>query len=120
MTRRKFHEVSVTPYTLPVYERDVTIVCAVADLVVNLPPAGAGTKGNKVTMTVKTISGGTGASFSPVSSDKIQGTGITAADNKDLINSGATDAVGDTLTLVCDGADGWWITSKIGTWAREA
>ncbi len=119
MTRRKYHTIA-TSYTVPAYERDVTLVASAVDLVVSLPPAGAGTKGNRVTLVAGVASTITGASLSPATADKIQGTGITAADNKDLINTAATDAVGDAATLVCDGVDGWWIENLIGTWAREA
>jgi hypothetical protein len=58
--------------------------------------------------------------ISPNSSDKIQGAGLSAADNKDLINTKATAQVGDEVTLVGDGGDGWIIQSQIGIWAREA
>lgn len=91
-----------------------------ADVVYTLPAADASTKGCFYKFVTLTVSGGTGVSISPAAADKIQGTGLTAADNKDLINSGATDAVGDAVTLVCDGVDGYIVTEIIGTWAREA
>jgi hypothetical protein len=28
----------------------------------------------------------------------------------------SADDEGETLTLVCDGANGWFVTSKVGTW----
>lgn len=56
---------------------------------------------------------------SPNASDKIQGKGITAADNKDYINTAATNAVGDLITIVGDGTDGWWVLDERGTWGRE-
>jgi hypothetical protein len=64
--------------------------------------------------------GGAGHSVSPVSADKIIGNGFTAADNKDAICSAASDRIGDALTLVGDGVDGYFIESVVGTWAREA
>ena len=118
MTRRKQRTTAVS-ISLAAYERDVSVVCSAADLVVSLPPASQGTRGNRVTVLTGAASTGTGTSISPATGDKIQGTGITAADNKDLINTAATDAVGDAATLVCDGVDGWWIENLIGTWARE-
>ena len=119
MTRRKQHTTAVS-LSIPAYERDVSVVATAVDLVISLPPAGRGTRGNRITVVAGVASTVTGLSLSPASADKIQGTGITAADNKDLINTAATDAVGDSLTVVCDGVDGWWIEGKIGTWAREA
>lgn len=120
MPRAKVIRATATPITLTARDRDVTVVAAVADLVINLPPAGRGTKGNIVRVEVETLSTGTGCSLSPTSVDQIHGTGITAADNKDLINTAATDAVGDAAELVCDGDQGWRITNLVGTWARQA
>lgn len=57
---------------------------------------------------------------SPAAADKIQGNGFTAADNKDALNTKDTSQVGDEITLVGDGVDGWNIQECIGTWAREA
>lgn len=119
MSRNRQHTTAVS-MSIPTYERDVTVVATAVDLVISLPPAGSGTKGNTVRVVAGIASTVTGLSLSPAASDKIQGTGITAADDKDLINTAATDAVGDCLEVVCDGVDGWWITGKIGTWARQA
>lgn len=55
----------------------------------------------------------------PVAADKIMGKGITAADDKDYVNTGGTNAVGDLITIVGDGEDGWWVVAERGTWARE-
>jgi len=69
---------------------------------------------------------GTGANgslavtISPAAADKISGNGLTPADNKDLINTKATAQVGDEVTLVGDGVDGWVIQNIVGTWARES
>lgn len=92
-------------------------VANAVDLVITLPATVAGLM---ITAVVETASATTGLSLSPNASDKIMGTGITAADDKDLINTAATDAVGDSVTLIGDGVDGWWIVNLIGTWAREA
>jgi hypothetical protein len=53
---------------------------------------------------------------SPQAADKIFATGITAADDKDLINS--TSTVGAMADFVGDGADGWF-ARVTGTWTRE-
>ncbi len=60
-----------------------------------------------------------GLSISPNASDKIQGAGLTAADNKDIVNTKATAKKGDRVVLVGDGVDGWFIQQIVGTWARE-
>lgn len=65
-------------------------------------------------------SGGVLAAVSPNASDKIQGLAFTAADNKDALNTKATSQVGDQITLVGDGIDGYNIQSAKGVWAREA
>lgn len=63
---------------------------------------------------------GAGLSISPAAADAIHGNGLTSVDNKDLINTGATDREGDMVELVADGVDGWFIVSVNGTWAKEA
>lgn len=92
-----------------------------ADLVCTLPAAAAGTAGVTYTFFLPTagLSTGTGFSISPAAADFICSAGLTAVDNKDLINSGATDTIGDGATIVCDGVDGWYVTSLRGTWAKE-
>jgi len=69
-------------------------------------PAGAVADGS-VTVTI-----------SPNASDKIMGNGFTAADNKDIVNT--LGKVGDYVTLVADGVDGWYVQEIAGTWTREA
>lgn len=107
-------------YTVTEKDHLKTFISGAADLVYTLPPANTRTAGLRVSFFTSTLSTTTGVSISPASVDKIQGKGITAADNKDLINTAATDAVGDIVTLECDGVDGWFIVNMLGTWAREA
>lgn len=64
--------------------------------------------------------GTVGFSVSPNSADKIMGNGYTSTDNKDAINTKATAKVGDELTLVGDGVNGWFVARVVGTWDREA
>lgn len=90
------------------------------DIVVTLPPVDAGMVGVTYKFITVTLSASTGYSISPNASDRIQGKGITAADNKDIINTAATDAIGDMLEVVCDSTDGWTISGLLGTWSREA
>ena len=69
---------------------------------------------------------GTGSDFSclvtvaPNASDKIQGLGFTAADNKAALNTKATARVGDEIQLVGDGVDGYNVVRAKGVWARAA
>ncbi len=51
--------------------------------------------------------------------DYIRGNGLTSVD-KDLICTGATDRLGDSVRIYCDGVDGWVIESIIGAWSKEA
>ncbi len=56
----------------------------------------------------------------PNASDKISGLGFTAADNKAALNTKVTARVGDQITLLSDGVDGWTVVSARGVWARAA
>lgn len=58
--------------------------------------------------------------LAPNASDKIQGVGISALDNKALLNTKATAKYGDFVTLVADGVDGWFVHEMRGIWARAA
>lgn len=90
------------------------------DAVFTLPAAAAGTKGVWYEFECGALSSGTGLSVSPAAADHVRGNGLTAVDNKDLINTGATDRLGDMVRLYCDGVDGWVIEAVVGTWSKEA
>ncbi len=85
----------------------------VADAVATLP---ATEEGLTFTFVVDTVSAGTGCSIDPAAADNING----GTDNKDLINTAATDVKGDSVTVVGDGAEGWLTTAMHGIWAAEA
>lgn len=57
---------------------------------------------------------------SPNSADMIEGPDITGADDKDIINTKVTACRGDFIDIGYSDANGWVITKKVGTWAREA
>lgn len=57
---------------------------------------------------------------SPNAADKIMGMQVTAADDKDFLNTKATSRYGDELSLLGDGSLGWYVTRVKGTWAKEA
>lgn len=94
--------------TLPATTAGATFIIRNGGVPVTSGPAGSGS-GESVLVTI-----------SPNASDKIQGGDLTAVDNKDLLNTKATSQVGDEVTLVGDGTDGWLIQEMIGTWAAQA
>lgn len=83
-----------------------------ADLVVTLPST---QEGLVYTFVVTATSSTTGASISPQAADKfVSG---AKADDADLVNTQATEAIGDNVTVYGDGIDGWFIMNQRGTWA---
>lgn len=91
--------------------------CATDGVVFTLPATDAGLT---ITVVNAGADGAAGISISPHADDKIMGVNITAADNKDLINTKSTAKKGDFVRLVGDGADGWFVQAIGGIWAREA
>lgn len=57
--------------------------------------------------------------IAPNASDYITGCGLTAVDNKYIINTKATAKMGDSIRILGDGANGWYIQEMTGTWAKE-
>lgn len=114
-------QTKATNYTVLASESGATFIGSAADVVFTLPATAAGLVYRFVT---GAVSAGTGLSVSPAAVDKIMGScdgvSITAAADKDLINTGATDVLGDSITLIGDGVDGWYIIGSTGVWAREA
>lgn len=93
------------------------------DAVFTLPAADATTKGVWYDFECGALSAGTGLSISPNAADAIGGNGLTVVLDKDLINSGASDRLGDCVRIYCTGTAGataWRIESIVGTWAKEA
>lgn len=56
----------------------------------------------------------------PNAADMIEGPGITAADNKAIVNTKATARRGDFIEIEYSDANGWGIRAMRGTWARAA
>ena len=113
---RETVEDKAASYTCTAEDSGKIFVAEAVDLVFTLP---ATVRGLTYTFVVSTLSTTTGLSVSPNANDKIMGNGFTSADNKDAINTAATDREGDLITVVGDGDLGWYITQVIGTWARE-
>lgn len=105
--------VSATPLTLTAADSGKIFQIKVADCVVNLP---ATEDGLDYTFVVTTVSATTGCSISPVAADSIN----EGTDNKDYINTAATDAVGDAIRVRGNGGTGWLTTEMHGIWAAEA
>lgn len=90
-------------------------------LTVTLPATRAGLK---YTFVLKQLPGAGTHAISPNAVDKIFAPGFTAADGKAIVATAAADGVGDFITLVGDGVDGWYVVA-IGeatpdNWARQA
>jgi hypothetical protein len=85
---------------------------------ITLPAVAAGVFGCEI------VNGGAfgtiAVTISPNASDSILGPDITAADDKDLINTKATAKRGDSVVLDSGDADGYLATALRGTWARQA
>lgn len=103
-------------YTATAADHDKLLIATVVDTVITLPATVAGLKIRALAGIASTT---TGLSLSPAAADQIIGNGFTAADDKDAVNTAATDVVGDMLELTGDGDDGWYTTLVKGTWARE-
>jgi hypothetical protein len=112
-------ETKAGAYTVTAADSGKVFVATAADVVFTLPATSAGLT-YRFVVAASGLSAGTGLSVSPAAVDKIMGNGFTSADDKDAILSGATDREGDCITIVGDGADGWYITGVVGTWARQA
>lgn len=95
---------------------------AAVDAVFTLPTSSAATKGVEYEFSCGALSTGTGLSLSPAAADAIGGNGLTVVVDKDLINTGASDRLGDYVKVLGTGETGataWRITAIIGTWAKE-
>jgi hypothetical protein len=90
----------------------VIIADSTTSIIVSLP---ATAKGLTYTLVVKQLTSSGGHAFSPVAADKFIYS--SKADDADLVCTAASDVVGDSVTIVGDGADGWVVKGIRGTWA---
>lgn len=114
-----FVETITAARTLTRAESGATIIAGAVDLVVTLPAVDPSMAGVFFRFYVATLSVTTGLQLSPAAADSIRAPGVTTLADRDLINTAATDAIGDSVLLVCDGV-GWLGMSIRGTWARQA
>lgn len=82
--------------------------------VVTLPSTAAGLE-----FVVRCGADGQRVAVDPAAADKIMGADLAGTDNKDYILAAATSKAGDFVHLKADGANGWFIVAKRGTWAAE-
>jgi len=108
-----YENVTGAAQTLTVEDHGKVFRVNVADCVFTLPSTEAGLVFHFV---VDTVSATTGCSISPAAADNING----GTDDKDLINTAATDVKGDSVTVIGDGSEGWLALSQHGIWAAEA
>jgi hypothetical protein len=84
-------------------------------------PAAASFPGGRITVITGAASAGTGVRLTRAGADTIEGkttvTGTALTGNTTYTNSGASDVVGDSVTLVSDGVSKWWMVAQSGTWA---
>lgn len=120
-----------TSKTLAVGDNGVTQNVIADAITITLPATGAAglyhfTIRNGGVPAATALGAGTGSDASalitvaPNASDKISGLAFTAADNKAALNTKLTSRVGDFITLVSDGVDGWTVVSARGIWSRAA
>jgi hypothetical protein len=112
---RRVKFVTAGTYAVTAAESGTVFIADAADIVFTLPSTADGLE---YTFVCAAVSEGTGLSISPAAADAINEGSL----NKDLINDGATDVLGDSITVVGTGtaAQGWFTKDKIGTWSAES
>ena len=111
------HELKSANYTVDAEDAGKVLWVDTDAVVITLPAVG-GISG--VVVANAAAYGVSGVAVSPNAADMIEGPDITAADNKDIINTKATAQRGDYIRVDDGDANGWTITAKRGVWAREA
>jgi len=84
-------------------------------------------EGLKYTFVNAGADGGVALTLSPQADDAIYGSIANSAadsvsggaDGMDIVNTKTTANKGDRITLVADGAGGWYIVEGVGIWASE-
>ena len=99
---------------LTVEESGGVFLCATDNMVYTLPSTAMGVV---YTFINTGADGAAKISVSPAAADAIHY--ITSVDDKDVINTKSTAIEGDMITLIGDGAEGWFVLAAKGTWAKE-
>ena len=111
------HELKSANYTVDAEDSGKVIWVDTDAVVITLPSVGGI---SNVTIANAGSYGSVGVSISPNAIDMIEAADITAADDKDLINTKATANRGDYATLFDGDGNGWTCVRRKGTWARQA
>ena len=104
-------------YTLDIQDNGKIIAVDTDAVVITLP---ATVVGYKFSIMNVAAFGAALISLSPNAVDLIAGPDTAGTDNKDQQNTKATSKRGDSITVLGDGANGWFIQDRVGTWAEEA
>ena len=106
-------ETKAASFSVTAADSGKTYYVTAADKVATLPSVADGLT---YTFSVNTLGGSTGFSIAPAAADFIQFVNLT--DNTAVVNTAATDVIGDGMTVVGDATlGGWIVTSVIGIWA---
>jgi hypothetical protein len=90
-----------------------------ATVVATLPKTSVVGPGYRARLIAGVLPGaGAGTTLTPNAADKFQGNGFNAKTaGQTLVNSAASDVVGDLVEVISDGAGIWYVINKVGTWA---
>ena len=112
---------SDTADTAEIKEDGTTYIAnnSAATFTLTLPKAATAGAGTKFRLIAGVLPGaGAGTTLTPNAVDKFQGNGFNAKTaGQTLVNSAASDALGDYVEVVSDGGTIWYVISKVGTWA---
>jgi hypothetical protein len=126
------YQVKTASTAFTVEDMDKVIGVGTDALVMTLPAVGtspdSARAGSKITFLNVGADGNNLITIAPNAVDAIIGTIANAAVDsvsggvidKDFVNTKATSNKGDFVTLISDGADGWYIIAGVGIWASEA
>lgn len=112
----RIHELRSANHTLDAEDSGKVIWVDTNGVVITLPAVG-GISG--VIVANAAAYGVSGVAVSPNAADMIEAADITAADNKDIINTQATAQRGDFVDIYDGDANGWVVVRRQGIWARE-
>jgi len=120
--KHQYTQIKSAAFTLTAADNGKIILCDTT-LVITLPSTGAA-YGPFIIVNYGEEAAATGISdvritINPATADKIQGCGITALANKDLVNTLATAKKGDYIKIFYGGTTAWSVGEMRGTWARE-
>lgn len=111
------HKLKSANYTVDATDNGTVIWVDTDAVTITLPAVGGI---SNVVVANAAAYGVAGTTVAPNALDMIEGAGITAADNKGLVNTKATANRGDYVRLYDGDANGWSATEIFGIWPRVA